>query len=401
MILDNYKTLGGVHPETASIKNIFAYHGIKAPHSGKRFSEAMLLGIGGGLGTIYMLWEFEKHGYPSLVVGFRNQYNYPVKFLENLCDRLGATTQVMETTGQKKAADQLDQTLAAGDPAIVWVDLGGAPYYMHFLLSGVVVVYGHDEDKALVDNRAKMPYILPADLLTKARAKVPSYKNRLMVVKPSSGSIMLKAAIHAGLADHMDFMNASSTSFALPAIRKWARMMTDTKNKKGWPTVFAGGRGLYGSLRTLYEGIEHAGTGGGGLRGLYADFLDEAAGVLDRKALKAAATLYRDLQGRWRDLAQAALPDRIDVFKSTRELLDRRAVLLLEQGSEGLAAITPINDTLHQLKGELNDNFPLNASKTSALFADLQSRLEGIYEGEKQALAALEDAVDDMDGDRP
>ena len=80
-----------------------------------------------------------------------------------------------------------------------------------------------------------------------------------------------------------NILGASSTSFALPAIRKWARLMTDVKNKKGWPTVFSGGRGLYGTLRTVYEGIEHIGTGGGGLRGMYADFLDEAASFLTMK----------------------------------------------------------------------------------------------------------------------
>ena len=285
MILDQYQMIGGVHPETASIKNILAYYGVKAPHTGEPFSEAMLLGIGGGLGASYMLWEFEKHGYPSIVLAFRNLANYPVKYLQNLCARLGAATEVFETTGKKKAAGQLAETLAANDPAIIWLDLGGAPYYMHYLQVGVAVAYGMDDDQVMVDNLAHKPYLIGHDLLVEARAKVPSFKNRVLTVQPQR-SFNLEAAIREGLQECVAYLGASSTSFALPAIRKWGRMMTDSKNKKGWPTVFKGGRGLYGTLRTVYETIEHIGTGGGGLRGLYADFLDEAGSVLGNGELK-------------------------------------------------------------------------------------------------------------------
>jgi hypothetical protein len=394
MMLDSYKMIGGVHPETASIKNILAYHGVKAPHSGEPFSEAMLLGIGGGLGASYILWEFEKHGYPSIVLAFQNKSNYPVKFLQNMCGRLGASTQVFETAGKKKAASQLEQTLTAGDPPIVWIDLGGAPYYRHYMDIGVVVVYGIDDENVLVDGRAVKPYSISKDLMVEARAKVPSFKNRIMVVEPP-GKFNLEDAVREGIQDCVDYLGASSTSFALPSIRKWARMMTDVKNKKGWPTVFKGGRGLYGTLRTIYEGIEHIGTGGGGLRGMYADFLDEAAPILDNGDLKTTATLYRDLHKRWGALGQAALPDQLDVFKATKEMLDRRAVINLERGGEGLEEITPINDELHEIKGELNDNFPLSEPETAALFAGLQTHLERIYQAEKEALGALQTAVSD------
>lgn len=278
LILDNYQMLGSVHPETASIKNILAFYGVKAPHSGKPFSEAMLLGIGGGLGSTYILWEMEKHGYPSIVLAFRNKANYGLKYLQNLCSRLGA----------------------------------------------------------------------------------------------------------------------SSTSFALPAIRKWGRLMTDSKNAKAWPTVFSGGVGLYGTLRTVYEAIELIGTGGGALRGLYADFLEEADSVLDRGDLKATAVLYRALHERWSALAQAALPDAIADFKDTKELLDRRAAINLEQGSAGLDAIAPINDALHEIKSRLNPSFPVGESDTSLLLADIQSQIEGIYQAEKEALAALKMAVSEL-----
>lgn len=298
VILDSYQMIGGVHPETASTRNILAYHGVKAPHTGKPFSEPMLLGIGGGLGATYILWEFEKHGSPSIVLAFRNKSNYAVKYLQTLCGRLGATTQVYETAGKKKAAAQLEQTLASGDPAIVRLDLGGEPYYMHYLSVGVVVVYGIDGKNVLVDSRASKPFNIESYLMVEARAKVPSFKNRIMVVEPK-GPFDLEDAIRDGLRDCAEYLGASSTSFALPAIRKWARLITDVNNKKGWPSVFSGGSGLYGTLRTVYEAIEHLGTGGGGLRGMYSDFLYEAASVIDINSLRNTAELYRVLHKRW------------------------------------------------------------------------------------------------------
>ena len=122
---------------------------------------------------------------------------------------------------------------------------------------------------------------------------------------------------------------------------------------------------------------------------MYADFLDEAARVLDNGGLKTTANLYRSLHDRWQALAQAALPDHVEVFRSTKEMLDQRAAISLEQGRAGLEAIAPLNDALYELKSELNSSFPLNESEMLALFADIQSHLEGIYQAEKEALTAL------------
>jgi len=73
--------------------------------------------------------------------------------------------------------------------------------------------------------------------------------------------------------------------------------------------------------------------------------------------------------------------------------LDRRAAIILADGSEGLDTITPLNDTFHEIKSELNIKFPLGESEASILFADIQSHLTGIYQAEKEALTALQAAV--------
>lgn len=100
MLISSYKHLGGKHPETATIRNALAALGVKAPHTGKPFTEEMLLGIGGGLGFGYILWEFKKYESAILAMAFQNKWHYPVKFTSNLCERLGIKPVFKETAGQ-------------------------------------------------------------------------------------------------------------------------------------------------------------------------------------------------------------------------------------------------------------------------------------------------------------
>jgi Butirosin biosynthesis protein H, N-terminal/Domain of unknown function (DUF4872) len=393
MILDAYKMIGGIHPETASIKNILNFYGVNAPHTNRPFTEAMLLGIGGGLGSCYMLWEFEKYEMPSIVLAFGNKCNYDVKYLQILAARLGATNNVFETMGKKKAGSQLKQVLENGVPAITWLDLGAAPYYMHYLEVGVAVVYGIDNDAFLVDLLASKHYRIEADLMTTARAKIPSFKNRIMTITPNS-PINIQAAICQGLQDHLDYLGGSSSSFALPAIRKWSRLMTDKKNAKGWPNVFKNGIGLYGSLRTIYEAVEH--IGGGTLRGMYADFLEESSLIFNEPRLADCAQLYRSLHQLWGELAQLVLPDQVGAFRTTKDMLDQRAAIRLAHGSAGLNDINSLNDKLHQLKTELNHDFPMSHSGILDLFSDIQLHLTGLYKAEKEALSALQSITSEM-----
>ncbi len=61
-ILENYHEFDGLHWQTGYVRNVLAYQGIKAPHTGKPFTEAMLMGIAGGLSAGYFAFEYE--GYP-------------------------------------------------------------------------------------------------------------------------------------------------------------------------------------------------------------------------------------------------------------------------------------------------------------------------------------------------
>ena len=54
-----------------------ANQGVVSGLTGEPLTEAAIMGIGGGLGAGYILWEFKRHGAPVLTLGFRNRWRYP------------------------------------------------------------------------------------------------------------------------------------------------------------------------------------------------------------------------------------------------------------------------------------------------------------------------------------
>jgi hypothetical protein len=77
--LFGYRMRGGLHPETATLTNVLANQGVFSGLTGEPLTEASILGIGGGLGAGYILWEFQSehrgkiHRGSVLTLGFRNQ----------------------------------------------------------------------------------------------------------------------------------------------------------------------------------------------------------------------------------------------------------------------------------------------------------------------------------------
>ncbi len=399
MLIKSYKLLGGKHTETATVKNALAALGVKAPHTGKPFTEAMLLGIAGGLGIGYILWEFKKHASAILVMAFQNKWNYPVQFTGNLCKRLGIKPVFKETGGAAAADKHLREALDSGTPAIAWVDQFHLPY-MHLseayngCMGWILTVYGIDEaeNKVLIDDLGKKPLTLSPDEFAKARARIPSYKNRLLLLEAPK-TIDLENAISEGIRDCVSYLGAKSDTFALPAITKWARLMTDTKNPKGWPTVFKKRTGLYTTLTSIYEGIMLKNGGGDGLRAMYADFLTEASAIINTARLKEIAVQYKKIAKMWANLANSSLPETLQPFKETKALLAKKYELLRTQGDAGLQEVTAVSKKLNDLESTLNSQFPLSDHQINELFADLQAQLYDIHAAEEKTLAELKTVI--------
>ena len=394
MRISGYTYFGGIHAETASLTNVLGAQGMRV--NGEPLSEAMILGVGGGLGAGYILWEFKEHHAKVLVLGWQNRWQYPLRFYENLCKRLQVTPEFLETGSQKVAFQQLKDSLDAGQPVVAWVDWAQMPYLqlpksLEGHLGHYVAIYGIEDNEVLVDDLAAKPFRVPVEKMASARGRIGSYKNRLLVATPNSEPD-LPAAIMAGIHDEIDHLSQKSDSFSLPTFQKWGKMMTHRKNAKGWPVVFADRRGLYGALKSVYEGIELVSTGGGGMRGLYADFLEEAAGIVN-PGLSDVAKEYQSLAARWSVFADAALPENIEPLRETRELLRQRYDILMTEGGKGVDKMQHLTEQLGALYAEHNRNFPMSDAEIDNLFATLGEELLNLYEAEVAALTALKKAV--------
>ena len=212
-------------------------------HGGAPLSEAMVLGVGGGLGAGYILWEFESHGYRSArrsASGGRGSTRTAGP--PSRRSGSGLHAEIHETGGAKRAAAALDAQLDRGLPAIVWVDAvparpawpararatgyGGPP----------VVVYGRSGDR-FADRR---PLARARDGL-RGRARGGARPRRLLQAPADRdrsrarrlSDERLRDAVREGLRLQVEHLCATSTSFSLPAWRKWARMTDRHAQREG------------------------------------------------------------------------------------------------------------------------------------------------------------------------
>ena len=402
---------GGTDPDTAALANVLAHRAVTGP--GGPLTEPLLLVVGGGLGAGYILWEFAHDDRRVVTLGFTHSWQYFDRRLATTVDRLGLDVSWSRTSGAAGAAKALASTLADGDPAIVWPDRFHVGYWhVPALLDGggghPVVAYARSDAgpgaRVHVDDRTLAPLTGAADDLDRARARVGSYRNAMLVVRSTGVTVpadRLRAAVRAGLQATVDQLGGTSTSFALPAWRKWSRLLVDPRADKGWPTVFADRRGLLQALAGVWEGVEPAGMDGGHLRGLFADGLEQAAAVLDEPALAAEAPRWREIADRWHALAGTALPDDVPVIARLRELTATVTGAVAE-GDATAGERAAAAEELWQLRAAHADLPPLDDERTTAVLTAMSGHLAAIADAEAAAVARLGAVVAGWRGpDRP
>ena len=391
---DQYVLRGGIHPDTSSLASALANRGISNPTNGRPLSEAMILGVGGGLGAGYILWQFEKYDRTVVTVGFRNNLQYPDRWFRKTCERLEMPFEIHETSGQKRAAGHLQDALASGLPAIAYISAADLPYWhLPSEQSGwwgyTIVVYGQDSERFLVDDRNLKPLSLPSQELSASRGRISSYKNRLLVVDPAATELhseTLLAAVESGLTDQVEHLSSKSDSFSLPAIAKWARMLTDERNPKGWTQVFVDGHGLVEALVSAYEGVNEVGILGGNLRSLYADFLKEA-GKITGRPLGAAERAYRTAAKSWEEFASVCLE--VPVVNEIVDL-DRQRRNAIRQGDQGWDEARSAGLQSARL---MKTDAGLGDGARRKLFGRMAEALRIVHGSEVNALEALVGAV--------
>src|SRR5215203_160218 len=199
--------LRGRHPDTAALTRLLAALGATDPGSGRPLGEAMVLGVAGGIGFAYFVFEYEE--LTTLYLGGRiNPFVHKRDPAEAALARLGVPFQVRRTSGPATAERQLRAALDQGRLVLATVDPARLPH------RGV-----------------------PPDLA---------------------------AAAAAGIADtRAGMLDPPMRNFGVPGLAKWAELLTAPRDPKGWPRLLAAPGRQRQLLTWLYDWVETAGTGGG------------------------------------------------------------------------------------------------------------------------------------------
>ncbi len=395
----------GSEPATTALRGLLAHAGVRDPHTGEPFSEAMLFGIAGGIGIGVFSFFYEKENFASFFLAGRHLLHDSLAYLRNACQRLGIESVVHETAGAKTAEHQLRSALAERGPCIAWVDAAHLPHRaMPALASGsayhVISVYRIDEigQTALIGDRTDEPITISLADLAKARARIKKDKHRLLSIPASASPADLAGLVRGGLRACYDGLagaggiKSAATNFSLKAIRLWADRL-DSSNRYGskdnerWERVFARGPRLWQGLTSVYDYIEHYGTGGGLCRPLFAEFLTEAVGAGVDARLADLAICYSELGRAWSALADAALPDEVPICRQAKELFARKAELI--DGGGSTDEIREARARLDELRPRTPDQFPLTEAECAELRARLQARVQALYDAEVAARDAL------------
>jgi hypothetical protein len=405
MYVPDYAQFGGRHVESANLKNLLAHTGTVNPATGQPLSEALCFGIAGGIGAGYS-WcpSVLRYGQGSgvAIVGRHRIYATSATWYEGFCDRLGIRTRITETGGPGKAYQNLVEELKAGRPTVVWCLRPKLPFLVEPISSCGLwmhsfIIYAIDEKtgQAYGADRAATRVTISLDDLAAARRGVCSHKNRTLSIDPPAAltTARLKDAIRAGIrACAQEMLKGQMKTYSLPGFEKLARILTNDKSKDGWLKVFKGGL-LYWALRDVFDSIETFGTGGGLFRPLYADFLDEAAGITKDRAFAELAGRYRELGQQWAALAEAALPGAVKSFQQTRELLREKCKVFEEKGDRAAGTIREVWGKLQAIETEMRPSLPLTPTDARALLEGLRERLLVLHQTECATAADLQKAA--------
>lgn len=390
------KHVAGRQPESATLRNVLIQ---RDACTSDLCTEEILFGLGGGIGCAYFL--FDMHGGHPVYIGYRihaKEGDTPY-FTLQMTEGWGATADVRHSSSPSAATKSLVKILNDGFTPIVWVEVTKLPY---MFLSGnplayhQVVVYGMEGDDVLVGDLGDSVIRMSMEELTEARNSNYAPKFRTVVISEATAKPQLRETLSDRIRVTCSQMleGLGIANFGLAALNKWAQMLTNTKNKKGWPNCFPGGPPLHGAMSSVFAQIELRGYGGSAFRGLYADFLDQAAGVLKKSALKKVAEQFRESEASWRAISDAALPDSIPLLKETREALTRRSVLIRKPRTTAIdKELESLRDRLKQLRERSAKELSLSKADTLDLFGAISERVLETEKIERAAFTELSSIV--------
>ena len=397
-LLTDYNQFAGTHWETGTVHNYYAYRGVTAPHNNQPYSEAFLLGVSGGINFGYFTFAYDGYD-PQCNILTRNTFDP----FDTMLSRLGVIQNLQQTASPKRGVDNLVNCLDEGLPAIIWADMWSLPYNGLTYDAGMwgyfpILVYGYDDETAQIADRATVPLTSSASALATARGRVKKYKHRLLTLDPPNPN-KLATAVQLGISDCIKLFTekppkGSKNNFGLQAYQFWAELLTNPKRRKSWAKEFPAGIKLYAGLSSAYTfGLTFGkGTTSDGERGIYAEFLEEAAILLGKPMLNRAANKFRESGKAWEKLGELLLPADTP-FAQIRGLVDEQRTLFASQGNASLPRREEINRQLAQIRQQMDDDFPLMPAEVAELQENIAEQLLLIHDIEQSAIELMKQGI--------
>lgn len=252
--LADFPHYAGTHCSSSSIADVLRFDGFDA-------TEPMVFGLGGGLGFIHArdpagspFHRFNGRA-PDLEGKFYRRFGHPLAW------------------AGRWDPQAIAQCLAAGRPLLAQTDIAALPYYepVHFPLHGIVVTGWDGAHATVADTFSQVLQRIPAQALHDALLgegcpfmASPVHPGPVFRIAPAPRiaytvtPALLESAIEQAASELL--------TEGIPAMREVALAIPRWPAEGDWAWA----------ARFAYQGIEKRGTGGGGFRGLYADFLAEA-----------------------------------------------------------------------------------------------------------------------------
>ncbi len=394
--------LPGNNSGTTALRVLLHAAEVRAPHNSQPYSEALLYGLAGGIGMGVFSFVYEKADFASFFIGGRHLWHDTVAYLSNAAKRLGAEVIVKESSGAKPGEKQLRELLDEYGVCVAWVDAAGLPHRalpkdMEGGAYHVITVYSIGERTATIGDLTDEPIEISLAELAAARARIKKDKHRLLALRAGKKMPALPKLVAQGLqASHRGLLGEGAPkqarrNFSLDALQTWAQRLSDSKGSDSWERVFTPGHRLWRGLTSVYEFIEHYGTGGGLGRPLFAEFLQEAGASTGHKELLTLADRYAQIGAQWSELARAALPDDVPLLAEARELYVQKAELAASGGADAASDVRAIWQRIYALEDQAKAQFPLSGTGYAALRQQMAERVQALYEAEVAVHSAMEE----------
>ncbi len=277
----------GNHCASTGIRNIVNFHGFS-------WTEPLCFGIGAGLGIWYMGFPNSS---PSRMIHVRS-----VDIEKQFFTRIGNNFIWEQFKDPAEAEDALCRILDQGKPAILQSDIYHLPYYnttTHFP-GHVITAWGYDRIKQVfyvTDTEREEILTVPFKNMRKARFCKDGYfniqGNFYAPGKLTMTDNLPKIILDSILFNSQVLMDKKLDFQGIRGLQKWKTELTDWKDLTDWKW----------SARFAYQVIEKRGTGGGGFRKMYSEFLSEASDYLPRIESMGLTEMMKETMSAWSDLA--------------------------------------------------------------------------------------------------